>query len=271
MALTRRAFLAAAAGTLAGLSAARMTTLQQTTWTVQHTHHTVRLAGLKAPVRVALATDLHVGPLLPNEPLQAWMDAITAIQPDLVLLGGDLIDRHADREDLKRLTTALKTLHPPLGTVGVWGNHDYASALPLHEMDAALNASGVRMLKNERAAPRHDLHIIGLDDLLYGRRDLTRALQRHSPHAANVLISHNPDVIPSLDARAQLTLAGHTHGGQIVLPGGIAPFSSSRYGRRFLAGWVTQNAYVSRGLGVAYVPARVGAPAELAVFDLTPT
>lgn len=271
MGLSRRAFLAAAAGMAAGLSAASVAALQRATWDVQHTHHNVHLKGLKTPARTVLATDLHVGPLLPDAPLQAWMHSIQATQPDLILLGGDLIDRHAEQADLTRLAHALNSLSASLGIFGVWGNHDYASALPLHQIDATLQASGVHILKNEHVTPRDDIQIIGLDDLLYGRRALTRAFRRHNPKAATVLISHNPDVIPSLDTRVDLTLAGHTHGGQIVLPGGIAPFSSSRYGSRFLAGWVTQNAYVSRGLGVAYAPVRVGAPAELAVFDLTPS
>lgn len=270
MPLSRRAFIAGAFGMAAGLTAAQLTHLGRSTWDVHTSHHVVALPGLLGPIRVVLATDLHVGPLLPGETLERWMTATQVARPDLILFGGDLVDRHARPSDLARLAAALRKLHAPLGVVGVWGNHDYASALPLHNLERALQSSGVQMLKNRQATPRQDLQIIGLDDLLHGRRDLARAFSEHRTRAATLVLSHNPDVIPSLDARVGLALAGHTHGGQIVLPGGAAPFSSSRYGRRYLAGWVAQGAYVSRGLGVAYLPLRMGAPAELAVFDLHP-
>jgi uncharacterized protein len=84
---------------------------------------------------------------------------------------------------------------------------------------------------------------------------------------------HNPDVIPGLayyDYKADLTLSGHLHGGQVKLPLIGPPFINSKYGRRFLEGWVTDPmpAFVSRGLGVMHVPIRWASQPEVVVIDL---
>ena len=79
-------------------------------------------------------------------------------------------------------------------------------------------------------------------------------------------------MLPEVPTDVGLTLSGHTHGGQVVLPGLGALQTSSRYGDRFLAGWVQGPArgYVSRGLGVTSIPVRINCPAELTILDLMP-
>ncbi len=120
---------------------------------------------------------------------------------------------------------------------------------------------------------RDDLYVAGLDDFRNGRPDLEATLGGRPDAGATVLLSHNPDVLPEVPIEIPLTLSGHTHGGQVVLPGVGALQTSSRYGDRFLAGWVEGPArgYVSRGLGVTSVPVRINCPAELTVLDLTPS
>lgn len=105
-----------------------------------------------------------------------------------------------------------------------------------------------------------------------GRPDLRAALRERPAGSACPLASHNPDALPLVPIGVDLTLSGHTHGGQVVLPWIGAPFSSSRYGNRFLAGWVEGPArgYVSHGLGFSALPLRLDSPAELTLVELRP-
>jgi predicted MPP superfamily phosphohydrolase len=130
---------------------------------------------------------------------------------------------------------------------------------------------------NESVALRDDLTLAGLDDFRVGRPELDAALAGPAggDGVATVFLSHNPDVIPELPTDGggiDLLLAGHTHGGQVRLPG-IGPLvTSSAYGARYASGWVPapMPAFVSRGLGVTALPFRFACPAEIVVLDLVP-
>lgn len=268
--MDRRGFLSGAAGLAVALGAGAAVSA---IYRFDVTRPTAALPGLREPVRVALLTDFHFGPYLRAGSVAAWVDAANAARPDLVVIGGDLVDSSAGR-DLDALPRALARLTPPLGTYAVWGNHDHRRLRDLAPMTRALTEAGVTVLRNAGALVRPDLYLAGLDDLRTGRPDLAATLaDRPDPAvAATVLISHNPDVLPRVPTSVALTLSGHTHGGQIVVPGVGAILTSSAYGRRFASGWVVGPArgYVSRGLGVSWIPVRAFCPAELPVFDLSP-
>ncbi len=230
------------------------------------------LAGLRAPLRVALLTDLHHGQYVRTPSVRAWVDAALDETPDLVLLGGDLVDQTPGADPDEDLVAELARLRAPLGVLAVAGNHDHGRFRGIEPFAAQLRGAGVEVLVNRGITVRDDLHVAGLDDLRNGRPDLGAALRERSATGATVLVSHNPDVLPDVPLDIGLTLAGHTHGGQVVLPGVGALYTSSRYGDRFLAGWVEGPArgYVSRGLGVTSIPVRINCPAELTVLDLVP-
>jgi len=262
----------------------------------------VALAGLRAPLRLALLSDLHLGPFIRRRSLARWVDATLRLQPELILLGGDMIDHWAT--DLEPLLEELSRLHAPLGVYAVWGNHDHAvlrgrRAPPgMAAFARALEErAGVTVLRNASCRPRDDLYLAGIDDLQAGRPDLAAALAgtsaalppapagRHDlpaapagtaadrrPPPATVLLSHNPDILPDVPTSVGLTLAGHTHGGQVCLPGYGAIYTGSAHGRRFASGWVRAPAlgYVSRGLGVSGAPLRFACPAEITVLELVP-
>ena len=105
-----------------------------------------------------------------------------------------------------------------------------------------------------------------------GQRDVRAALADATPADACLLVSHNPDVAETLrDPRVGLMLSGHTHGGQVIFPGLGAPFMPSRYGHKYLKGFVEAPAtkvYVSRGLGMSGGPIRVGSRPELTLITL---
>ena len=236
-----------------------------------------RISGLARPLRMAVLTDLHLGPYIRERQLADWVRVATATRPDLVVLVGDLVDaRYAG--DLSEFGRWLPELRSPLGTYVVPGNHDrsrYPDLVPWLRM---LNDVGATVLLNEGRRVRDDLYLAGIDDFREGRPDPVAALAGAGPDSgmARVLLSHNPDVIPELSAAGgaipDLLLCGHTHGGQICIPGVGAVVTGSEYGRRYVSGWVPapMPAFVSRGLGVTLVPLRFDCPAELVVMDLAP-
>ena len=234
--------------------------------------HDLILSGLRAPLRLAWLTDLHYGPFVRSGSVAAWVDATLAARPDLVLLGGDIMD-FSSRNDQEPLLTQLRRLRAPLGTFTVWGNHDVRRfGAALSGFAASLATAGVQALRNQGVRVREDLYLAGLDDLREGEPDLGAALAGRPAEGACLLMSHNPDVLPLVPDHVGLTLCGHTHGGQVRLPLIGPVVTSSRYGRRFASGWVTGPArgYVSRGLGVAQIPLRIACPAELTLMNLHP-
>jgi uncharacterized protein len=173
------------------------------------------------------------------------------------------------------LCAELSRLKASRGVFGVLGNHDlYAVRLAHLELTEPLERAGIRILTNTGIQVRDDMFVAGVDDLWNGKPDLEKALKDAPKTGAILLMSHHPDLLETVPARVSLTLSGHTHGGQIVLPWVGALHTGSKYGQRFVQGFVTgalgARGFVSRGLGTTALPLRYNCPAELAVFDLMP-
>lgn len=248
--------------------------------------HPVEMPGLTQPLRVAQLTDLHYGLYIEAEQVRNWVDLTLAERPDLIVITGDFLDADV-LGGAAPLLEELSRLDAPLGVYGVWGNHDYGSfgqyARRFHSPQRAdwkdrrehfaqaLAHSGVTILNNAGVQLRPDLYLAGVDDWMRGEPDLEAALA-HRAGGATLLMSHNPDQLPLVPESVGLTLSGHTHGGQVRLPLIGAVTTASQYGQRFAQGWVRGPArgFVSRGLGMTAVPARLNCPAEIAVFDLLP-
>lgn len=243
-------------------------------YTFQVSHHVKNVRGLTEPLTVAFLTDLHLGPYMGLKRMGAWVAASNALSPDLVLLGGDLVDQFYTG-DISEAVPHLAALQSRLGTFAVLGNHDRTRYRDLSPLLAAFRAAGVSVLMNEGVRVRPDLWVAGIDDWRTGHPDVGSALRRAPPlhEGARLLLTHNPDAIPDLPTDLDLVLAGHTHGGQVQLPL-IGPLvTSSEYGRRFAEGWVDapMPAFVSRGLGVTLLPFRLLCRAEVVSLELIPT
>ena len=268
---TRRNFLAGAGVTLLGLSLFGAAAKREAeTFEVSHHHRT--LDGLRAPLHLSVLTDFHVGPFIDEERLAQWVEASNALVPDAVFIVGDLVDRHY-RGDLSEFARQLPQLRSPLGTFVVPGNHDYRRYRKLQPLKRVVEEAGARFMLNEGHRLRDDVYLAGVDDVLEGRPDVDKALANAPTDGqARILLSHNPDIIPELPEGLGLVLAGHTHGGQVCIPGYGAVFTASEYGRRFASGWVRADmpAFVSRGLGVTAVPLRFACRAEVVSLELVP-
>lgn len=227
------------------------------------------------PMRVVLISDLHVaGPETPPSRLARIVAQINALEPDLVLIAGDFEQERTITTriyDAAEATAPLAALRARYGVVAVLGNHDYAG---WHKTDLPpyLAKAGITLLRNT-ATRRGPLTIAGADDPYHGELRV-HALDRaaRALPGPTVVLSHTPDVAPSLPPRYPLVLAGHTHCGQIVPPL-IGPITaSSNYGLRYVCGLIREpgrDVLVTAGIGTSGVPMRIGAVPDfwLLTFD----
>jgi uncharacterized protein len=243
----------------------------------QISRHELGMRGLKSPLRMVQLTDLHFGRFVFADWVRRWVDAANREGADVIVITGDLVDRPIPGDALDILAAELGRLEAKLGVFAVLGNHDYwyrTQDISVHGLIKRLERVGIRVFVNDSVMVRDDVFLAGLDDLWNGSPDLPRTLRDIPAKAASVLLSHNPDILARVPNSVGLTLSGHTHGGQIRIPGVRTLFSVSHYGERFQRGWVTgfqgARGYVSRGLGVGGLPFRTFCPAELVVLDLQP-
>ncbi len=233
------------------------------------------LAPDQKPLRLLLLSDLHVaGPDMPPSRLAHIIALANAQQPDLVLLAGDFIsDRRlaTHHYTFREALAPLEAIRAPLGAVAVLGNHD-------HWRDAArgraeLTRIGVTVLANS-AVRRGPLAIAGFDDDFTGHADIAGAIAAaRQLGGVPIALSHSPDVFPQVPGDVSLTLAGHTHCGQVRYPWGRTPATMSRYGDRYACGLIRETGrtlIVSAGLGTSVLPFRFFTHPDMWVITLSP-
>lgn len=239
----------------------------------------LELAGLadgQEPVRIALISDIHVaGPDMRPERLARIVQQINAERPDVVLIAGDLLgdDKYlvTRRYSPGQAIAPLAGLTAPLGVFVAPGNHDHW--IDMSEIVRATARHGVKLLVNE-AVQAGPLVIGGLDDAHIGVHDVAATMrQMERLEGGRVMLSHSPDAFPEVPRDVSLTLAGHTHCGQIAWPWGTAPLTMSRYGQRYACGRVDEGGKVlitTAGLGTSGIPLRLFAPPDIWIIDAVP-
>jgi uncharacterized protein len=229
-------------------------------------HLGVGLDGL----RIAFVSDVHAGSFLDEQDLCGIFELIAEQNPDLVLFGGDLINTR--ERELLLFRKPLQRLRPRFGMFAVPGNHDHFWGPDIGLWTSFLQDQGVTVLLNQGQRIEHggaSLWLCGVDDLTEGQPDLSRALAGRRHGEPSILLSHHPDFFFEAAAvDVSLTLAGHTHGGQIRWRG-KAPLHHSKFG--YEQGWFEENdsrLYVGRGVGVTLLPIRIDAPPEIPMITL---
>lgn len=227
-------------------------------------------------LRVAVLADLHIGsPFNGQGKLDRVVRMINEAQPDLVLLTGDYVIQNVLGGTFvppEAIAATLRQLSPRLGTWAVLGNHDWW--LDGERVRRALESAGIRVL--EDASVRVDsgacsFWLTGIGDLWEGRHDVRRALGLVTDQAPVIAVTHNPDLFPDMPARVNLTVAGHTHGGQVRVPFVGRPIVPSRFGERYAVGHIVEDGrhlFVSSGIGTSILPVRFLVPPEVAVLTL---
>jgi predicted MPP superfamily phosphohydrolase len=231
----------------------------------------ISLDGLPAGLdgtRVLLLSDIHAGPFLSPAVLRRTFLRLLETRPDMVVLAGDLTTSRLG--DYLRFRDAFRLLRAPLGVYAVLGNHDHYSRVP-ERLRSEVEADGIRVLHNSWTSigsAGATLTLAGVDDLLLGEPDLDRALAG-APRPV-ILLSHNPDLLFSAQRRGvSLMLSGHTHAGQIRVPGLPVIVRQSRYRLdegRYRAG--ATELVVSRGLGAVGLPLRVACSPEAVLVTI---
>jgi predicted MPP superfamily phosphohydrolase len=221
---------------------------------------------------VALLTDLHHGPFVPLAYIRHVVDLTNSLKPDLILLVGDYVSVNA--RYIAPAANEVRRLEAPLGRFAVLGNHDHWESTV--ESKAQLDRAGIELVDNRGSWLRRGsdrLRICGVGDLWTDDQDLMSALGDADEDDAVILLSHNPDYAESVDdSRISLMLSGHTHGGQVIVPGLGAPFCPSKFGAKYLGGLVQGPAcpvFVSRGVGTTGPPVRFLCRPEVALLTLT--
>ncbi len=221
-------------------------------------------------LRIAFLSDLHAGSFMSSDDLVTIFRQVAATEPHVVLFGGDLINTR--ERELLLYREALRALQPPLGMFAVPGNHDLFWGPDLGLWAAFLREHGVDVLVNRGTRLQFggtSLWLCGVDDLTEGQPDLRAALAGRERGEAAVLLSHHPDFFfEAAAADVDLTLSGHTHGGQIRVLG-RAPLHHSQFG--YEQGWFAEGdsrLYVGRGVGVTVLPIRIGAPPEIPIVTM---
>jgi hypothetical protein len=238
--------------------------------------------ALEAPalkgLHIAVISDLHAGaPYIDAAKIDRVVAMTNDAKPDLILLTGDYViqevagGHHMPIEEIAR---HLKTLHARLGVYAVIGNHDRWENAP--HIAAGLKAAGIPVLENASAAiptAQGWLFLVGVGDHRSGASNPVRAL-RHVPAGTQALcFTHSPDVFPDLPATCALTIAGHTHGGQVWLPllGRPAVMLESLYGQRYAIGLIREKGralFVSSGIGTSGLPLRFMVPPEISLLTI---
>jgi predicted MPP superfamily phosphohydrolase len=217
-------------------------------------------------------SDIHLSPFLTEEELARAVDMANGARAHLALVTGDLITAHGD--PLDACLRQLARLRSDAGTLGCLGNHEIYAGV---EEEATQKAArlGIRFLRQESERLRFGsaaLNLTGVDYQKMGTEYLRGAERWIVPAETNVLLSHNPDVFDvAAEQGWDLTISGHTHGGQISVEILHQQLSASRFFTPYVYGLFRKgrsSVWVTRGIGTVGVPARIGAPPEVALLRL---
>lgn len=245
-------------------------------------------------LRVAVLADFHIcEPFMPFDRVAQIVEVTNALEPDLVLLLGDypagrIAWRKLPLDQFARMMTELKA---PLGTHAILGNHDWwddhtvqRNGRGVPAVRRLLEAQGIPVLENRAVRLVKDgrpFWLAGLGDQqpffdawnTFSLADLPRTLDPINDSAPVILMAHEPDIFVAVPDRVSLTLAGHTHGGQIRLFG-HAPAIRKVQGHDYSYGHVIQDGrhmIVSGGFGMSRIPVRMGVPPEIVLLELGKT
>jgi predicted MPP superfamily phosphohydrolase len=258
---------------------------------LQVTNQTVHLDRLPRSLdgfRIAQLSDIHIGPFMPAEEIRKYVAIANQLKPDLIVLTGDFVTFDPDTQ--QTVVEALSGLRAPFGIFGCLGNHDAWAGVE-DSITALFRRTGVRILRAESvsitppngpisAADRESFNLIGVDFQSRHRfgpsapvRNILGNIEGLIDHdRVNILLSHNPDTFDrAAELGIDLSLAGHTHGGQAALEFISPQIAPSRLVTPYVAGWFRKpggRLYVNRGIGTIGIPIRIGAPPEITVYQL---
>ncbi len=251
---------------------------------LETTEQPIRLPRLPAAFegfRICQLSDIHIGPFMPAEEIRKYVTIANSLKADLMVLTGDFVT--FDPTTQQAVVEALQGLRAPFGVYGSLGNHDAWTRVE-DSITALFRQTGVRILRGANvpiAISGESVNLIGVDFQSRHRFGPSPAVEHLlgniesliSRDRVNILLSHNPDTFDrAAELGIELSLAGHTHGGQAALEFISPELAPSRLVTPYVAGLFQKpggQLYVNRGIGTIGIPIRIGAPPEITVYKLT--
>lgn len=236
-----------------------------------------KINGIKG-LKVVFVGDFHIK-TNQKKRLQYIVKKIEEQHPDLILSTGDFVSGYDPIQSLpiEQIAKELSTLKPKYGFYTVLGNHDWWQGG--EKSEKILEENGIIVLQNENKVLKingENLYIAGVEDMLTRNIDLVKTL-KNTQHPT-ILLTHSPDVFPfitdesnsKITGKVDLTLAGHTHSGQVNVPF-IGPLIvPSDYGKKYAQGLVKENnktMFVTKGIGTSILPVRFNCTPEIVVIN----
>lgn len=293
--INRRLFLKSAGGlTLGTLGLGSYAFAIEPGYMLLHTPYAPQLDlwPSQLPLRIAVLADIHAcEPWMSAQRIRAICETTNQLNPDMIVLLGDFNAGHSFVTAPvmpEQWAESLSILRAPLGIYAILGNHDWwHGALPTMRSDNAesvrrnLAHASIKVLENQAVKINHlnqSFWLVGLGDQMVhrlgkgvyeGRDDLDGAMRQVTDHSPVILLAHEPFIFHRVPKRVALTLCGHTHGGQVVIPGLGTPFLGDRF--EYIYGHVSaqgRNMIISAGLGTSIVPVRFCRPPEIVSISL---
>ena len=288
--LTRRAFLHTSILGVSGIALASCTRGIMQRNDIEITHRTFALPNLPPSFEgktITFLSDIHAGPFMGVDELKQVVRTVNNLKSDIIVIPGDFVTSQPN--EIEPFTEAMSELKAPMGIFACTGNHDYYAGVDI--VSRGLEDINFQLLRNEHATLTiggESLYLIGIDD--DDSKSVVQYVEgKHAPHieaawrgipsnAATVLLCHKPYQFEDFaKLNPGLMLAGHTHGGQIVLARfGKAVLAFSSLASEYVDGLYlpqdsksTTQMYVSRGIGVVGVPIRINCPPEITKITLT--
>jgi predicted MPP superfamily phosphohydrolase len=243
-------------------------------------HYALTLPGwprFQRPLRIAFLSDFHVGSHTDDVGRYAALaKEVSAFLPDLVLFGGDYMNMQTlggGRVPPRIIARTLARIMGRHGRFAILGNHDYMYGE--QEVASALRAYGIAVLDNERGTftfGKHAIDVAGVPDAHVTRAQARAVLSGLAPDRPTIVLAHDPVWFKDVPPGPFLTLSGHTHGGQIKLPGLGIVRNASRAPLRWTHGLVVESGrhlVVTAGLGTSLIPLRIGVPPEFVIVEVT--
>ena len=232
--------------------------------------------------RIAQLSDIHIGSFMPAEDIRKYVAMVNQLKPDLIALTGDFVTWVGSPQ--LAVVEALSGLKAPHGIYGCLGNHEEWAGVS-DSITRLFAQRGIKILRHESTGIESGgerLNLIGVDyetripfgpprdgivsEYLHGVEPLI------APDTANILFSHNPNTFDrAAELGIDLSLAGHTHGGQVALEYISPDLSPARLITAYVRGWFQKGGsqlYVNRGIGTIFSPVRFGSPPEITLYEL---
>ena len=235
---------------------------------IKITNYTIqddKLSGLK----VVFASDFHIRPNQEKQ-LEKVVNLINSQEADIVLSAGDFVNGHTKKSTMPAsdIAKGLRKIKSKHGFFTTLGNHDgwYDSKVVAKE----LRANGIKVLENENEVVKfngREIYIAGVEDKMTGDPNIYLAIEK--AELPIILLTHTPDLFPKVPEEINLTLAGHTHGGQIRLPLLGPIFTASEYHDKYAKGLIEDDGrkmIVTTGVGTSILPIRFNCPPEIIVI-----